>query len=94
MELDPRVARAVLEPNLAACDVTRAASVHVMVSRTVPCPALVGECVSAVYTSATPAVAACATIYKIFRCLRYIAACRTLMMTLRNKQCDVWDWAS
>ncbi len=31
VELDPRVARAVLEPNLAACDVTRAASVHVMV---------------------------------------------------------------
>ena len=31
MELDPRVARSVLEPNLEACDVTRAASVHVMV---------------------------------------------------------------
>lgn len=31
VELDPRVARAVLEPNLATCDVTRAASVHVMV---------------------------------------------------------------
>ena len=31
VELDPRVARSVLEPNLEACDMTRAASVHVMV---------------------------------------------------------------
>ena len=31
MELDPRIARSVLEPNLATCNLTRAASVHVMV---------------------------------------------------------------
>lgn len=40
VELDPRVARAVLEPNLAACDVTRAASVHVMVRGACAAPSL------------------------------------------------------
>ncbi len=34
VELDPRVARSVLEPNLATCNLTRAASVHVMVRLT------------------------------------------------------------